>query len=358
MQKRISIIILVYNNFRFYKDCLISIFQQTYENIEIIISDDGSENFNKKELLEFIKDNKGKNIKKVIINENEKNMGIVKNYNKALSLIEGDYIFYLCIDDVFYDNKVIEDCVNYFEANNYDIFTGYKDVYDESLKKYIKTLPRKNEVNFLKENNATKLYERLCVSSFISGSNTPFSKKLLNEYGYLNEDYYYLEDYPRYLELSKKGCKIGFFDRKIIKYRMGGITTNGIINEKLRADLKIVTESLCSEFFKGNWNGSWLKKKKLIAWGSGDCFINCLNKFERKFDYVIDSNINFQGKKIQGINITFPETLLKENKEEIFIFIFTYANYFDIIPWLEKHGFKEKENFFICTPNILEVINS
>ena len=51
-----------------------------------------------------------------------------------------------------------------------------------------------------------------------------------------------------------------------------------------------------------------------------------------------------------------PEILLNENKDEIFILIFTYANYFDIIPWLEEHGFEEKEHFFVCNPNILEVI--
>lgn len=356
MNKLVSIIILTYNNSKYYNQCLSSIFRQSYNNIEIIISDDCSDKFNEYEIKKFIDLNKKESIKNIIINKNKENIGIVKNYNKALKLTKGQYIFYLCMDDAFYDERVIEDCVNYFERTEYDIFTGYKDVYDETLNNYIRTLPRYNEVEFLKENNAKKLYEKLCLGSFISGSNTPFSRRILDKYGYLDEDYNYLEDYPRYLNISKSGCKIGFFNRKIIKYRLGGITTSGIINKKLLQDLKLVTEKECIDYLKKNWNKEWLKTKKLIAWGSGDCFINSLNKVDRKFEYIIDSNEDIQGNKIEDMKVFKPEILLNENKDEIFILIFTYANYFDIIPWLEEHGFEEKEHFFVCNPNILEVI--
>ena len=165
----LTIIILVYNNSYYFKECITSVLNQTYDNIEIITSDDGSKYFNKDELLEYIKLNNKGNIKNIIINHNESNIGIVKNYNKAISLSSGQYIFYLAVDDVFYDNKVLEDVVKYFQKTGELIFTGYKDVYDSNMEKYIKTLPRKNEEEFLKSNNPQLLYEKLCVGSFISG---------------------------------------------------------------------------------------------------------------------------------------------------------------------------------------------
>ena len=96
----ISVIILCYNNFEYYKECIDSILCQTYDNIEIIISDDGSLNFPESEIYNYIYSNMSKNIKKITVNINEHNLGIVKNYNKAIKLSEGDYIFYLAIDDV------------------------------------------------------------------------------------------------------------------------------------------------------------------------------------------------------------------------------------------------------------------
>lgn len=356
MNKRISIIVLTYNNFKYYKECIDSILCQTYSDIEIVISDDGSLNFPRNDIYNYIYSNMSENIKKVTINVNQCNLGVVKNYNKAISLSEGEYVFYLAIDDVLYDNEVIKDVINYFESTKELIFTGYKDVYDTNLDKYIKTLPRKNEVDILKKNHSRILYESLCKGSFISGSNTPFSKKLIEKYGYLDEDYFYLEDYPRYLNLTKKGCNIGFYDRKLIKYRMGGVTTSGKISDILRKDIRLATVKECSEYFQDKWNHQWLITKKVIGWGTGDCYINSTDYIKNNIDYLVDSNKSIQNTKIEGKLVLSPEVLLKEDINNIFILVFSYANYFDIAKCLEEYGFEEYKHFFVCTPNILEII--
>ena len=40
--------ILTYNNFQYLKQCIDSVYNQEYKNIEIIIGDDGSKNFDRK----------------------------------------------------------------------------------------------------------------------------------------------------------------------------------------------------------------------------------------------------------------------------------------------------------------------
>ncbi len=354
--KCISIIILTFNNLIYYKQCIQSILEQTYTEIEIIISDDCSDYFNENEILDYFNENKKANIKNIIISKNKTNLGIVKNYNKAISLSSGDYIFYLAIDDVLYDNKVLEDVVKYFIGTGSLIFTGYKDVYDETMTKYIKTLPRPIEVEFLKKNNPEYLYEQLCKGSFISGSNTPFSRKLIERYGYLDERYFYLEDYPRYLSLTKKGCNISFYDRKLIKYRMGGVTTRGKLNCFLKRDLYLAAFNECKQYFLEIWDKEWLKKDKVIAWGTGDCFESSLKYIDFKIDYLVDTNERLQGSEIKNYKVFSPEILKKEDKENIFILVFSYANYFDIAATLNSFGFKEFCNYFVCTPNILEIV--
>lgn len=354
----ITVIVLSYNNFSYYKECFSSIINQSYCNIEIVISDDESNLFNSQALLEYMNSNNKGNVRNITINRNKKNVGVVKNYNKAISLSSGEYIFYLAIDDVFYDNKVLEDVVNYFNNTGNLIFTGYKDVYDETLTKYIKTLPRPIEVEILKKNDPQYLYENLCKGSFISGSNTPFSRKLIDKYGYLDEKYFYLEDYPRYLQLTKKSCNIPFYDRKLIKYRIGGVTTSGKINDHLRKDLFLATMCECKDYFLSNWNEKWLERGKIIAWGTGDCFKSSLELIDFKIDYLVDSNEKVQNTEINGWKVYSPEVLKNEDKENVFVFIFSYANYFDIADTLNSYGYKEFNNYFVCTPNILSIIKN
>lgn len=354
----VTVIMLSYNNFKYYKECLHSVLNQEYSSIEIVISDDCSEFFDKEQIWDYINENKSDNIKNVIINVNEKNLGIVKNYNKAISLASGEYIFYLCIDDMLYDNNVLKDVVNYFEQTGNLIFTGYKDVYDSEMNKYIKTLPRPIEVELLKKDNPKYLYESLCKGSFISGSNTPFSRELIYKYGYLDEKYFYLEDYPRYLKLTRLGCKIGFYDRKLIKYRMGGVTTSGKINDYLRKDLFLAAKSECKDYFLKVWNDKWTESKKVVAWGTGDCFESSLKLIDFKIDYLVDSNKKIQNTKINGFRVYSPEVLKNEDKDNVFVFVFSYANYFDIAKDLKDLGYEEEKNYFICTPNILKVLKT
>jgi glycosyltransferase involved in cell wall biosynthesis len=351
----VSIIVLSYNNFSYYKECLSSIIRQSYKNIEIIFSDDNSEYFNEKEIVDFIKENNNGNIKNIVINKNSKNLGVVKNYNKALKMISGEYIFYLCIDDELYDENVIQDVINNFMVTNDMIFTGYRYVYNEDMTKKIKRLPRENEVEFIKKLHGYELYEKLCLGSFIAGSCTPFRSQLLNG-GYLNEEYFHLEDYPRYLKLLRNNIDIGFMDRTLIKYRQGGITTSGKISDKLKRDIENVEYNEKREFYIKNFDTSWLNKR-IIAWGIGECFTECVQRYSLNIDYLIDSNKEMRNQRKLGLKIFNPETLENEKgKKDRFILIFSYANYYDIAKELDKLGFMEKQDYYLCNKQILDMV--
>ena len=65
-KKVFSIIVLNYNNFELLFQMIDSIYNQTYENIELIIMDDASNYFDKDKILEYV-GNKEKKIKIKII---------------------------------------------------------------------------------------------------------------------------------------------------------------------------------------------------------------------------------------------------------------------------------------------------
>lgn len=111
----VSIILPVYNGSKYLKRCINSILKQTYENIELIVIDDGS----KDNSLEIINSFKDKRLKVFT----QKNMGVAKTRNKGISLSKGEYIFFVDNDD-YLDENYIKTYMSYRE--NDVVIGGYK----------------------------------------------------------------------------------------------------------------------------------------------------------------------------------------------------------------------------------------
>ncbi len=228
-ERLISIILLTYKKFQYFEECINSILIQRYSNIELVISDDGSENFNKEKICSFIEQNKRENIKNVIIKEHESNVGTVRNFNDAVKLSSGEYIIGIGIDDVFFDENVIENVVKAFDDNSCDILITYRSVYNRDLSKNLGLKPELNEIELIK-GNTNKLYKALCKESFISGAGTSYTRKFLEKEGYFDEEYKLCEDYPTFLRASRKGYKFYFLNVPTIKYRLDGISTQSTVH--------------------------------------------------------------------------------------------------------------------------------
>lgn len=234
----VTSVVLSYKKFDFLYDAIYSILNQDYPCIELIISDDASGNFPKAEIEEFIKKNKKDNLVNSNIIINEKNLGTVKNFNNALKEGKGEYYICLSGDDCFYSYDVFFEVIKFFQRTGALIITTKRSVYDNEMNEEIQILPSISDQLYLINYNQNSLYNRLCFSNFISGACTFYSKKLFEKYGYFDEEYELLEDYPYYLKLSQVKQRIYFFDYISIKYRLGGISTSKIPNKKLTEDFR------------------------------------------------------------------------------------------------------------------------
>lgn len=90
----ISICIPTYNGSHYIKKCIECCIHQSYKNIEIIINDDGSNDDTVSIIQQFAQ--KDDRIK---FTYNEKNCGLVANWNRCLDLASGTYIKWLFQDD-------------------------------------------------------------------------------------------------------------------------------------------------------------------------------------------------------------------------------------------------------------------
>ncbi len=108
----ISVAMCTYTGEFFLPEHLESIVSQTVLADELVICDDGSKDGTIALLQKFAK----KAPFKVTIHQNETNLGSTKNFEKCISLCEGDIIFLTDQDDVWQNNKV-ETQLAYFDAH-------------------------------------------------------------------------------------------------------------------------------------------------------------------------------------------------------------------------------------------------
>ena len=128
MTKLISVVVTCYNHENYIEQCIRSIFHQTYRNIELIVLDDGSTDNSNEIIQEVLKDSPF-----VTKFESHENVGVVKNRNMGLSLINGDYLLFVDSDN-YLDMDYIEQLYSKLIETNADI--AYCDLFNPEKEEF------------------------------------------------------------------------------------------------------------------------------------------------------------------------------------------------------------------------------
>ena len=212
-----TVVVLSYNNSKYLEECLDSILMQSYPEIEIIIADDCSKEFDADKYKAYCEQNGRKNIKKVNIIRNETNLGTVKNVNNALRQANGIYFKLIGADDELADENSLYEAARNLKASPYGIITSNVIKCDSEMK-VIRLYPNRLQKD-LNSMTARECYIRLCIHNDIIAGGVFFSKSFLETYGYFDERYKLLEDWPMWLRVAHAGAKIVYCPCNAIKYR-------------------------------------------------------------------------------------------------------------------------------------------
>ena len=113
MDELVSVLIPLYNHEKYINECLNSIKNQTYDNLELIIINDGSSDNSEQVVKLWIENNKNLDITYI----SQENQGVTKTLNKMIGLAKGKYIT-LCASDDILTTESIEKRVDFLRNNS------------------------------------------------------------------------------------------------------------------------------------------------------------------------------------------------------------------------------------------------
>jgi len=230
----VTIIIICYKNIADLWMTLDSILEQNYKNIQLIISDDASEEFD----LDAVREYAGK-CENLVINANKSNLGTVQHLNKILQFVNGEYIKLISPGDKFVGKNSLSNMVKSIGTGN--ILVSPTLAYGKKIQ-YLN--PSRQSFKRLKTNTLAALYTR----NEINIIGTIFRSDLILSNGF-NNNYRIIEDYPFVLQLAKDDVEFVFDDNVYCYYKLGGVSTSGG-NEQFRVDLINLYENEILPFCK------------------------------------------------------------------------------------------------------------
>jgi len=189
----VSVILPVYNRKQYLFQAISSVLEQSYDNWELIISDD----FSNEETADFLE--RYSLFPRIHLYRNSKNIGLFPNLNQALSYSRGDYLTILCSDDYLMPEGLktsLLEMQRYPKASLLLPFTESVDKNNKSLvnaKEYYNNYFAKETTSFSPEHSVPLLLRFGSINGNITGMF--FKRKLINELGGFRSDWKHAADW-------------------------------------------------------------------------------------------------------------------------------------------------------------------
>lgn len=196
---KVSIIIPAYNMAKFVPDAIDSALAQTYDNIEVIVVDDGSTDDTEHTIKQkyFFSEQKAKILAKLVYWK-KKNAGTASALNLGIKLSKGDWIHWLSADDMLMPASVENMLIHIKqypqnEQENAIFFSDYYQVNEKGEKVGEYREPQRNHMPI------ELLQQHILNAFFGNGSTSMIHRSIFDRIGFFDEIIPYFEDYEFWL---------------------------------------------------------------------------------------------------------------------------------------------------------------
>ena len=227
----VSIIVITYNSAKYVLETLESAKAQTYQNIELIISDDASTDNTVEICRQWVEENKERFVRTEIITVPE-NTGIPANCNRGVKAAKGEWVKLIAGDDILYYS-----CVTTFmnsKTTNSKILLCELIDFENDLTLNLSEQNESNNINplFIQAKNAQEQFIYFLKGNYIPGSATFFERNKMLEMDLFDEEYPFVEDRPLFLKYNFNNIKIEYISDVLVAHRRHemGLTARNNVN--------------------------------------------------------------------------------------------------------------------------------
>lgn len=293
----VSIIVITYNSARYVLETLESAKEQTYQNIELIVSDDGSKDNTVEICKEWIAKNKERFVRTELI-AHPVNTGIPANCNRGVKAAQGEWVKLIAGDDALMPDCITNN-INFINtSNDIGILFSYSYRYKNNFcqENFITKFPASMPKDFFNETiSAQEQFKLLLIGNRINAPTSFIRKRIIQLVGGFDEKYKLIEDYPMWLRFTKSGHKLYFFEVVSVKHRFHVGATDSYLNNKLHKDSYYYKEAIRSEYVYPNLcypDKINVKLNYLIRVALKKAGLNRKNIFTEKLDLILTKYLN------------------------------------------------------------------
>jgi glycosyltransferase involved in cell wall biosynthesis len=216
----------VYNDEQYVSQAIDSVLNQTFQNFEFIIIDDGSSD-NSLEIIKSYKDAR-------IVLVTQENMGLTKSLNKALKIARGDYIARMDSDDISHPQR-FERQLLFLKSHPKHALVGSNVIKIDHDAKEI-------EKNFTKYSDDA-IRETFKTRNCMAHGSVMMNRVLIGEALYYDESFNYAQDYQLWTTIASKH-RVANLEEHLYRLRIH----NASVSQKKIEEQSIYAAKVAYEF--------------------------------------------------------------------------------------------------------------
>lgn len=225
----VSVVVATYNSARFVVETLESVKNQTYSDIELIVSDDGSYDETVTAARAWIKANEGRFLRTEVLTV-PANTGVSANCNRGLAAARSEWVKFIAGDDILLPNCLADNILYVVGNPGIRVLFSQVRMYEGDFKEcnFRYTYPQSVPMNIMNPAFTPADQHRILLESDCI-SYTPsyfFHRPTLLSLGGYDEANRMVEDYPMWLKLTAAGIRLHFMLKETVGYRQHDAATN------------------------------------------------------------------------------------------------------------------------------------
>ena len=215
MEPLVAVAIATYNQEKYIIECLASVVAQSYKNIKVFISDDCSSDNSVQKIREYIEKEKLED--KVFVNPSRSNLGIARNFQRAVDMSLEDenveYVIPFAGDDLMLVEKVAKQVAALRRNTDKSVCFSNMEWFDSKTNKKII-----DHFNFILRPSCN--LDAIISDALVPTPSLCFTRSIVEKVSY-REQFKYISDYVMLVEAAFHGGII-YIDEPLVRYRKHG----------------------------------------------------------------------------------------------------------------------------------------